>query len=72
MSQTPKTSSKDINKILKEASRQDWTFKRGSGGHFKCYSPNGNNIVTVSVSPSNDGSTKKVAADFKRAGLKYE
>lgn len=64
----PKTTSKEINRILRRANKQGWTFK--DGNHIKCYSPDGESIVTVSASPKDRSSSAKVRSDFRRAGLR--
>jgi predicted RNA binding protein YcfA (HicA-like mRNA interferase family) len=65
----PKTSDREVNKILKEANRNGWRIVQRNGGHIICYAPNGDDRVTVSASHSDSFALKKVRADFKRAGL---
>jgi hypothetical protein len=70
MSNYPRTSNKELNKLLKAASKQNWRFKPpGNGGHVVCYSPDGKNIVTVSSSTKSRRGVQNARADFRKAGV---
>lgn len=63
------SNAKEINALLCQADAAGWRIVRRGGGHFRCYSPDGQSIITL---PSSGGGGRGIAnakAAFRRAGL---
>ncbi len=61
-----------FRKLTKLAHEQGWTREVQGNGHIRFMPPNGGRPVVVSRSPSDRRAIKRVARDFRRAGLKVE
>jgi hypothetical protein len=62
------TVKKDVAKILKKAEQQGWRVE-DVGRRFKCYSPDGRTLVTVSKTPSSQNAVRAIVNDLKKGGF---
>lgn len=58
---------KDVTKLVRDLRAAGWRVERVSG-HYKAYAPNGEDIVTISSTPSTQGWKRKTLALLRRAG----
>lgn len=57
-------------KLLAAAAKQGWRIERSGKNHFKCYPPDGGQMVTVPGTPATSNrSYENTVADFRRSGL---
>ncbi|MBM3206918.1 MAG: hypothetical protein FJZ43_04840 [Candidatus Staskawiczbacteria bacterium] len=60
---------KNAYKLVKKAEKAGWRIETRKSGHLMCFSPNGEDIVTISVSPKDKSSVKKIEAQLRNGGL---
>lgn len=70
MAKTPKTNNKDINTLIKKATKAGWRFDYTKGKHVRGLAPNGEGIVIVAVSPSSHRAYQEFRNRLKKNGLK--
>lgn len=64
---------REVRKILAQAEAAGWRISGGGSSHFKCYSPDGVTIITVSCTSDTSGRRiHNIKAQFRRAGLKLK
>lgn len=60
--------SKEVKKLLDSVREAGWRVEENKG-HYKCYSPDGNHIVTLAGTPSDRRWLNNARSQFRRAGL---
>ena len=63
-----KTSSKELNKLMKLAKRQGWSVYQAPSGHVKWVSPIGGTVIT-SLTASDKRAIRNITRDLIRNGL---
>lgn len=66
------SSSARTRRLVQWIDRQPgWRVRKGRGGHYKCYAPDGESIVTVSASPHvYRRAWPNMVGQFRRLGLR--
>lgn len=73
MKQYPKTSNKDLNKLIKVAYQQGWIpIKRKRSAHLKLLSPDGKKIVTISFTTKSRRAIKNAKSELENGGVIFE
>lgn len=70
MPKLPKTNKKEVNKMIKLASKEGWRIENSKGGHIMCYSPDIETIVTISKTKGSHKVVQDIKSDFAKGGLK--
>jgi len=67
----PTVKNRDLDTMLEAAWNAGWWAARKKGqSHVKCYSPDGQRMVTVASTPSDHRTIPNTRSAFRRAGLK--
>lgn len=62
----PKHNDKDLEQLLKEAEKKSWIVEGGGDTHFKMFCPCGEDIKTVSTTPSSPNYEKRTRRFLER------
>lgn len=65
----PKSTTKDLDKLLRIAWKAGWPMARAKSGHIKVLPPNSNRIISVPLTASSQRTAKNIRAEFRKHGL---
>jgi hypothetical protein len=63
---------KDLKKIRKAAEEQGWRVEATGNGHWRCYAPDGDNIVHMSGTPEGQKAIHYIVSDLRRYGFRWQ
>jgi hypothetical protein len=66
----PKSSNKELDKLVKKAIKAGWRWKEGNGGHIKLFSPDKKTIAVISVSTRHPRAVREAKKSLQIGGLK--
>lgn len=66
----PRSTSKDIDKLLKIAWKAGWYMEKGGNDHIKVYAPGRQRPISAPLSPSKQRSVARLRSKLRTAGLK--
>jgi len=72
MRKNPKSTKKDIKRIIQEAKDQGFTVSKSKSGHIKWHAPDGKSIVVSSGTPSDSRAMANMKSRLKRVGLRIK
>jgi hypothetical protein len=62
----------EVRELLDAAEKQGWRVELTKKGHWRCYAPDGINIVIVSGTPSDRRSLRNAIAQMRRYGFQWK
>lgn len=61
----------DVNKILRELTKQGFTYRITGGGHYMVHSADGQFVTVMPKTPSDYRGRKNAIAALRRAGFRW-
>ena len=65
----PRSTTKDLDKLLKIAWKAGWPMAKAKTGHIKVLPPNSTRIISVPLTASSQRTVKNIRAEFRKHGL---
>ncbi len=62
----------EIKELLDAAKEKGWRVEQTKKGHWRCYAPDGENIVTLPGTPSDRRSIRNAIAQMRRYGFHWK